>query len=107
MDDANPNLLPPRQYILTDRVARGLGVFIFIASLLCVLFAATFPFDFSIPAGGNALQLVRETFDWQWVQYDPHYLDRTENILLFMPFGFGVASLFPQRRRFRFLLQIA
>jgi VanZ family protein len=100
----NPHILTPRQRVLTERVSRSIGIFIFVASLLCVLFAGTFPFDFSIPAHG-AMQEVREQFDWRWNPHDPGHRDRIENILFFMPLGFGTAALIV-RRKFRRTLQL-
>ncbi|HEY1629389.1 MAG TPA: VanZ family protein, partial [Tepidisphaeraceae bacterium] len=106
MGDIPTNAVPPRDSILTQRVARGLGVFIFVTAFLCILFATTFPFDFSIFPADTALQKIRDHFDWSWTQFDPHYTDRIENVLLFMPLGFGVASLFFRRQKFRFIWQI-
>src|SRR5262249_40114352 len=80
-------------------LARGLAGFLFVVSLLVVLFAGTFPFDFAVPVQSTAIQEVRQTFDWQWVQYDPHYIDRIENLLFLMPFGFAVAALIRPRRQ--------
>src|SRR5450432_428626 len=97
MSDPSITFLTARRHVLTERVARSLVVFIFIASLLCVLFATLFPFDFSISAHSAGEQILSR-FDWRWNPPDPHHEDRIENILLFMPLGFGVAALINPRR---------
>jgi glycopeptide antibiotics resistance protein len=85
-------------YFETQSLARGLGRVLLVCSVLGVFFAATFPFDFSLPA--------QTPWDWRWNPYDPNYSDRTENILFFMPLGFALASMISPTRRFRWALQI-
>jgi glycopeptide antibiotics resistance protein len=58
-----------------------------ISSLVCILVATLFPFNFSFEEG-ISLNLIFNSF------YHPSNLgDRLRNILLFIPFGFGVACL--------------
>jgi glycopeptide antibiotics resistance protein len=105
MSASNLRHLQQTTPVLSERIDRGVRVFIFAASLLCILFATTFPFDFSIPVG-TAAQMVQQRFDTRWLEWDPHHIDCVENILLFMPLGFGIASLFVRNRRLRFIRQI-
>lgn len=77
-----------------------MGVFILVTSLLIIFFAGTFPFDFSFDR--NSIS----SFDWRPLEYDPGFVDRGQNILFFMPLGFGLASIV-RRQKFRFLWQLA
>jgi hypothetical protein len=90
---------------LTPQIARGVGTFIFVASVLFILFAGTFPFDFRFLPGG-ILHQIASAFDWRLNPWDPGHVDRRQNIMFFMPFGFGMASVI-RIRRFRRLAQIA
>ncbi len=85
-------------YFQTQALARGLGKFLLVCSVLAIFFAATFPFDFSLPA--------QTPWDWRWNPYDPNYSDRTDNILFFIPLGFALASVVLPTRRFRRAIQI-
>lgn len=87
-------ILPPGSYPTIEGLVRGLRIFILVVSLLAILFAATFPFDFTPSVRGRP-------FDWRWNPYDPGYTDRIENILLFVPFGFGLASVIRSRKFMR------
>src|SRR5689334_19269300 len=92
-------VLPPHTGHSSDRVARGLGAFLFVSSVLFVLFAGTFPFDFRVPRDGIFHQ-ISSTFDWRWNPYDPGHLDRKQNIEFFLPFGFCIASVvWPSQRQ--------
>src|SRR5262245_43367497 len=97
-------VLPPDSRTPAQSLARGLGVFAFVASLLVVLFAGTFPFDFAASQGDVFLQ-IRRTFDGRWMQYDPSFVDRGQNLLFLMPFGFGVAAVV-RPTRWRVLIQL-
>ncbi len=90
-------ILPPGALSTSDLLARRLGVFVLVVSLLIVLFAGMFPFDFRFPDSG-ILQPLQWHFDWAWNPYDPGYVDRTENILFFAPLGLGLASVIRPRR---------
>src|SRR4051812_4537139 len=97
-------VLPRNTTYSTDSVARGLAAFLFVGSILIVLFAGTFPFDFSASAGSLAQQVQRK-FDPNPNPWDPGFIDRSENILFFLPFGFALASVI-RARRMRRLIQI-
>jgi glycopeptide antibiotics resistance protein len=100
-------VLPRDSHTPAQSLARGLGVFVFVTSLLVVFFAGTFPFDFAAPEGDAWLQ-IRNTFDRRWIQDDPRFIDRGQNLLFLMPFGFGVAAVVrPARRRVLLQLMVA
>ena len=68
-------------------LSRGLGRFIFAVSVLVILFAGTFPFDFTFTFRHAT------PFDTRLNQYDPLFTDRSQNVLFFVPFGFGFAAI--------------
>src|SRR3954464_2090448 len=96
---------PPGTRPLTPQIARGVGTFIFVVSVLFILFAGTFPFDFRFLSGGVVHQIA-SAFDWRLNPWDPGHVDRRQNIMFFMPFGFGMASVI-RIHRLRGLAQIA
>lgn len=101
MQPLKVELLQPAPPDPARPLARGLGAFIFATSLLLVLFAGTFPFDFTFKSD------LATAFDWRLTQYDPHFLDRGQNVLFFMPFSFGLAAIIrPRRRRLQLRLII-
>jgi VanZ family protein len=83
--------------IAVDFLARRLGVIILVASVLFVIYSDEFPFDFQIPSDGIWREIGR-TFTWEWNPHDPGYVDRSQNILFFVPLGFGLASVIAGRR---------
>ncbi|WP_428937699.1 VanZ family protein [Fontivita pretiosa] len=97
MSRVHIRVLPHGYVTPTDRVARALAVFLLVASVLFVAFAGTFPFDFAIPEGGW-WDGTRRQFDWRWMQWDPGNVDRLQNVLFFVPFGFALSAVIGRRR---------
>lgn len=88
---------PPHATVL----ARGLALFLLVSSFLVIFFVGTFPFDFTF--GRDAWKF---DFDWRWHQHDPNYTDRSQNIALFVPFGFALAGMV-RRKRWSWATRIA
>jgi glycopeptide antibiotics resistance protein len=65
---------------------------------LLVFFAGTFPFDFVAAGIDDALHQIHSRFDWNPNPYDPGHVDRVQNVLFFMPFGFALAAVIRTRR---------
>jgi glycopeptide antibiotics resistance protein len=78
-----------------EPIILALARFILTASVLVVLFAGLFPFDFHVPPRG-AWQEIRHTFDSS--PEPPLLQDRLQNILFFVPFGFGLSASIRRRR---------
>jgi hypothetical protein len=97
MSAVQVRVLPAGTYGSTDAVARGLATVLFLGCLLLVVFSATFPLDFAAPPGGIG-RAVRTQFDWIWLQHDPGNIDRGQNVLFFVPFGFALAGIVRPRR---------
>jgi len=97
MSRVSIRVLPHGYVAPTDRVARTLAVFLLVVSVLLVAFAGTFPFDFAVPDGGW-WDGIRRQFDWRWMQWDPGNVDRLQNVLFFVPFGFALAAVIGGRR---------
>lgn len=99
-------LIHPATFYRTDAIARGLGTFLLVGSVLIVFFAGTFPFDFSISGLSNAVHQIQQRIDWNLNPYDEGHVDRIQNIVFFLPFGFALASVI-RPRKFRREWQIA
>ncbi len=80
-----------------EPIVRALAHFLLATSVLFILFAALFPFDFNFPRTGLVHE-VRAKFD---SSPEPAVLrDKVQNFLFFVPFGFGLAaSVRPKRGR--------
>jgi glycopeptide antibiotics resistance protein len=73
----------------------AIAKFILAVSIFGILFAGLFPFDFQFPKSGLAYH-VRTWFDHS---PEPAILaDKVQNILFFVPFGFGVAAVIRRGR---------
>jgi VanZ family protein len=70
-----------------------------IASIITVAIATLYPFNFSIPQNFS-VSTIFTSFD-----NTSFFNDQINNVLLFMPLGFGLASIF-QRHQVKALLQI-
>src|SRR5687767_14666639 len=86
-----------RPVVNYEPIVRALAHFILATSVLFIVFAALFPFDFDFPRTG-LLHEIRTKFD---SSPEPAILqDRVQNFLFFVPFGFGLAaSIRPRRGR--------
>jgi glycopeptide antibiotics resistance protein len=73
----------------------SLDFFIVISSIFIVLFATLYPFNFSVP-GNISLQKLLNSFD-----NTSFLIDQINNLLLFMPLGFGMTSIL-KRQNFKF-----
>ncbi|MEM6400070.1 MAG: VanZ family protein [Cyanobacteria bacterium P01_D01_bin.116] len=71
-----------------------------ILSILAVLVATLYPFNFALPDSISKRELVN-SFD-----NNSFFSDQVNNVLLFLPFGFGLTGLL-QRRKVKLILQIA
>ena len=80
-----------------ELIVRALAHFVLATSVLFIVFAALFPFDFDFPRTG-LLHEIRTKFD---SSPEPAVLrDRVQNFLFFVPFGVGLAaSIRPKRGR--------
>lgn len=85
-----------RPAVSYEPIVRALAKFILVASTLFIVFAALFPFDFYFPNHGVWQQIARE-FDS--APEPPLLDDRIQNLVLFMPFGFGLAATIRARRK--------
>lgn len=97
MKDATRDQSRPTNTDDAEGLARGLAALLLACAVLVVLFAGTFPFDFSAPEG-SALEQLRHNFDPRFHPPDPRLIDRIQNVLFFMPFGFAVAAVIHRRR---------
>ncbi len=70
-----------------------------IFSILAVVIATLYPFNFSLPDSLSKRELV-DSFD-----NNSFFNDQVNNVLLFLPFGFGLTGFF-QRRKIRLFHQI-
>jgi glycopeptide antibiotics resistance protein len=70
-----------------------------IASIITVAIATLYPFNFSVPQNFS-VSTIFSSFD-----NTSFFNDQINNVLLFMPLGFGLASIF-QRHQVKALLQI-
>src|SRR4026208_2612805 len=86
-----------RPVVSYEPIVRALGHFVLATSVLCIFFAALFPFDFHFPSTGLVHE-IRQKFD---SSPEPAVLqDRVQNVLFFVPFGIGLAaSIRPKRGR--------
>jgi glycopeptide antibiotics resistance protein len=91
-------LLSSAEVYRTQVISRGIAAFLLTASILLILFAGTFPFDFATAGIDDALHQIHSRFDWNPNPYDPGHMDRIQNILFFMPFGFALAAVIRTRR---------
>ncbi|MGB3653014.1 MAG: VanZ family protein [Rivularia sp. (in: cyanobacteria)] len=71
-----------------------------ILSILAVLIATLYPFNFSLPSSISKRGLVN-SFD-----NNSFFQDQVNNVLLFLPLGFGLTGLL-QKRKTKLILQIA
>ena len=86
-----------RPVVSHEPIVRAMAHFILASSVLVVLFAGLFPFDFDFPRTGF-WSTVRSKFDTS--PEPPLVQDRIQNLLFFVPFGFGVgAALRPRSKR--------
>jgi glycopeptide antibiotics resistance protein len=77
------------------QVAEPWAGLLLILSFLAIVFFTLFPFNFTVPHG-MTLREAAAPFDWR--PYDPSDpMDTVNNIILFTPFGFALASLVLQR----------
>ena len=86
-----------RPAVSYEPIVRALAHFLLAACVLCIFFAALFPFDFYFP-GTGLVHEIRRRFD---SSPEPAVLqDRVQNVLFFAPFGIGLAaSIRPKRGR--------
>ncbi|MEO1764298.1 MAG: VanZ family protein, partial [Cyanobacteria bacterium J06629_18] len=70
-----------------------------IFSILAVLVATLYPFNFALPDSISKRELVN-SFD-----NNSFFSDQVNNVLLFLPFGFGLTGLL-QRNKTKLILQI-
>jgi hypothetical protein len=80
-------------------LARGVATLILVATVLGVLFAGLFPFDFTLPRGMSLVEKVRRDFDRS--PEPPVLEDRVVNVIFFVPIGFAIAAFLSTRSRFR------
>ncbi|MEM9924268.1 MAG: VanZ family protein [Cyanobacteria bacterium P01_D01_bin.50] len=86
-----------RQHHTSEK--HNLFLIIFILSILAVLIATLYPFNFSLPGSLSKRELVN-SFD-----NNSFFNDQVNNVLLFLPFGFGLTGLL-LRFKSKFILQI-
>jgi glycopeptide antibiotics resistance protein len=86
-----------RPAVSYEPIVRALAHFVLATSVLCIFFAALFPFDFHFPSTGLVHE-IRRRFD---SSPEPAVIqDRIQNVLFFVPFGLGLAaSIRPKRGR--------
>ncbi|MDY6896733.1 MAG: VanZ family protein [Cyanobacteriota bacterium] len=87
---------------VTQQNKSGISKFLILVifSILVVLVATLYPFNFALPDSISKRELVN-SFD-----NNSFFSDQVNNVLLFLPFGFGLTGLL-QRSRTKLILQIA
>lgn len=85
----------------TQQNKSGISKFLILVifSILVVLVATLYPFNFALPDSISKRELVN-SFD-----NNSFFSDQVNNVLLFLPFGFGLTGLL-QRRKTKLILQI-
>lgn len=87
-------MIKTKAYTLDELLYR-LTNFILVGSLLCILAIVLFPYDFFFRP------TLKETYDrfiMLWLEL-PFFTDLSLNIILFLPFGFGLGCLFRKRKK--------
>ena len=91
--DSNSTILSLRQFLVRS------APYIVIASILLVVVATLFPFNFSRDEGGS-LRYFLSNF-----KHSSHLGDKIKNIFLFIPFGFSI-TCFLQARKLSLFLEL-
>ena len=81
----------PRRARGEDNLAGAIAKFLLATTVLGVLFAGLFPFDFSLPRGVSFVDKIRNDFDRS--PEAPLLEDRVVNIVFFVPLGLCVAAV--------------
>ncbi|MCB0209166.1 MAG: VanZ family protein [Anaerolineae bacterium] len=83
-------------------IYRSWALIITICTLLIILYTTLFPFDFVFIKNLSLINIFHY-FDWPFVKPDSKW-DFARNVLLFLPWGFGLTGLLATQKISRYLL---